>query len=82
MVIMILFHYSGNRCLKRFYLEQASGYPRHLLPHLLLYNRFIELEKEVVNPLKHLMINRGPSLNWSIQGIDHLIISSSTCQEY
>jgi len=51
MVIMILFHNSGYRCLKHFYLEHVSGHLRHLFPHLVSYNRFVELEKEVAIPL-------------------------------
>lgn len=51
MVIMILFHSSGYRCLKHFYLEHVSGHLRHLFPHPVSYNRFVELEKEVAIPL-------------------------------
>ena len=47
MVIMILFHGSGYRCLKHFYLEHVTNHLRHLFPELVSYNRFVELEKEV-----------------------------------
>jgi len=51
MVILILFHGSGYRCLKHFYLEHVSKHLRHLFPELVSYNRFVELEKEVAIPL-------------------------------
>ena len=51
MVIMILFHGSGYRCLKHFYLEHVTNHLRHLFPKLVSYNRFVELEKEVAIPL-------------------------------
>jgi hypothetical protein len=51
MVIMILFHGSGYRCLKYFYLEHVTKHLRHLFPQLVSYNRFVELEKEVAIPL-------------------------------
>ena len=38
MLIMILFHGSGYRCLKHFYLEHVSKHLRHLSPHLVSYN--------------------------------------------
>ena len=47
MVIMILFHSSGYRCLKHFYLEKVCRHMRHLFPKVVSYNRFVELEKEV-----------------------------------
>ena len=34
MVIIILFHNSGYRCLKHFYLEYVSKHLRHLFPEL------------------------------------------------
>ena len=51
MVIVILFHNSGYRCLKHFYLEHVSKHLRHLFPKLVSYNRFVELEREVAIPL-------------------------------
>ena len=50
MIIIILFHNSGYRCLKHFYLEYVSKHLRHLFPELVSYNRFVELEKEVAIP--------------------------------
>ena len=46
MVIMILFHNSGYRCLKHFYLEHVSGHLRHLFPHLVSYNRLLSWKRK------------------------------------
>ena len=51
MLILILFHDSGYRCLKHFYLEKVCKHMRHLFPKVFSYNRFVELEKEVAIPL-------------------------------
>lgn len=51
MVIMILFHGSGYRCLKHFYLQHVCKHLRHLFPKVVSYNRFVELEYEVAIPL-------------------------------
>ena len=51
MLIIILFHDSGYRCLKHFYLEKVYKHLRHLFPEVVSYNRFVELEKEVAIPL-------------------------------
>ena len=40
MVIMILFHSSGYRCLKHFYLEKVCKHMRHLFPEVVSYNRW------------------------------------------
>ena len=51
MLIMILFHDSGYRCFKHFYLEKVCKQLRHLFPKVVSYNRIVELEREVVIPL-------------------------------
>ena len=51
MVIMILFHSSGYRCLKHFYLEKVCKHMHHLFPEVVSYNRFVELEREIAIPL-------------------------------
>ena len=51
MLIIILFHDSGYRCLKHFYLDKVCLHLRHLFPKLVSYNRFVELEREVAIPL-------------------------------
>ena len=48
---MILFHSSGYRCLKHFYLEEVCKPMRHLFPEVVSYNRFVELEREIAIPL-------------------------------
>ena len=51
MIIMILFHSGGYRCFKHFYLEYVCKHLAHLFPKRVSYNRFVELEKEVLFPL-------------------------------
>ena len=51
MLIMTLFHDSGYRCLKHFYLESVCKHMRHLFPRVVSYNRFVELERDVAVPL-------------------------------
>lgn len=51
MLIIILFHDSNYRCLKHFYQEHICKHLRHLFPKVVSYNRFVELEREVVFPL-------------------------------
>ena len=46
-----MFHDSGYRCLKHFYIEKVCRHMRHLFPKVVSYNRFVELEKEVAIPL-------------------------------
>ena len=48
MTILILFHDSGYRCLKHFYLQYVCKYMRHLFPKTVSYNRFAELERRAV----------------------------------
>lgn len=51
MLIMILFHDSGYRCFKHFYLEKVCKQLRHLFPNVVSYNRIVELERDVAVPL-------------------------------
>ena len=51
MLIMILFHDSGYRCFKHFYLEKVCKHLRYLFPKVVSYNRIVELEREVAVPL-------------------------------
>ena len=51
MLIMILFHDSGYRCLKHFYQEKVCRHMRYFFPKVVSYNRFVELEKDVAVPL-------------------------------
>lgn len=51
MVILILFHSGGFRCFKHYYLEYVCKHLSHLFPVHVSYNRFVELEKEILLPL-------------------------------
>lgn len=51
MVILILFHSGGFRCFKHYYQEYVCKHLPHLFPKRVSYNRFVELEKEVLLPL-------------------------------
>ena len=45
MLILIVFHCSGYRRLKHYYLIYVCVHLRHLFPEVVSYNRFVELEK-------------------------------------
>ena len=51
MLIKILFHDSGYRCFKHFYLEKVCKQFRHLFSKVVSYNRIVELERDVAVPL-------------------------------
>lgn len=51
MVILILFHSCGFRCFKHYYKEYVCKHLKHLFPCQVSYNRFVELEKEVLLPM-------------------------------
>ncbi len=51
MLIIILFHCSGYRCMKHFYLEKVCKGIRNLFPAVVSYYRFVELQKDVAVPL-------------------------------
>ena len=48
MVILILFHSGGFRCFKHYYKEYVCEHQTHLFPRRASYNRFVELEREVL----------------------------------
>ena len=48
MVILILFHSGGFRCFKHYYKEYVCKHLTYLFPKRVSYNRFVELEKEVL----------------------------------
>ena len=48
MVILILFHSGDFRCFKHYYKEYVCKHLTHLFPKRVSYNRFVELEKEVL----------------------------------
>ena len=49
--IMILFHFSGFKCLKCFYTQYVCSHMGHLVPTHVSYNRFTELERKVAVPM-------------------------------
>ena len=49
--IMIMFHSCGQRCLKHFYKFYICEHCTHMFHNLLSYNRFVELEKEILFPM-------------------------------
>jgi hypothetical protein len=51
MLVIILFHDSGYRCLKHFYQQKVCMHMRHLFPRAVSYNRFVELERDIAMPL-------------------------------
>ena len=51
MLIMILFHSSGYRCLKHFYLNEVCGNMKDMFPNVVSYNRLTELQKVSLLPL-------------------------------
>ena len=51
MVILILFHSGGFRCFKHYYKEYVCKHLKGMFPQCVFYNRFVELEKEVLLPL-------------------------------
>jgi len=51
MTIIVLFHCSGYRCLKHFYLYHVCIHLKHLFPKTVSYNRFVELQKQAAFPL-------------------------------
>lgn len=60
MTILVLFHRSGYRNLKQFYLEFVSVHLRAEFPALVSYNRFVEFERDALLPLSaYLQTRRG-----------------------
>ena len=51
MFIPILFHSGGFRCFKHYYKEYVCKHLKHLFLRRVSYNRFVELEKDVLLPL-------------------------------
>lgn len=60
MTILILFHQSGYRNLKQFYLEFVYQYLPREFPQLVSYQRFVEFERDALVPLSaYLQSRRG-----------------------
>ena len=47
-LIMIMFHMGGYKCLKHYYVNYICVHCRHLFPQVVSYNRFVELERDVM----------------------------------
>ena len=58
-VILIHFHSDGFRCFKHYYLQYICKYCKHLFPNTVSYNRFVELEKEVLLQLVVFIVNNN-----------------------
>jgi hypothetical protein len=51
MTILVWFHIVGYRNFKQFYLHEVSQHLRAEFPHLVSYNRFVELQRDALLPL-------------------------------
>jgi IS5 family transposase len=51
MTILVLFHQQGYRTFKQFYLEHVCAHLKGEFPHLVSYNRFVELQRDALVPL-------------------------------
>lgn len=51
MTILVWFHVVGYRNFKQFYLHEVSQHLRQEFPHLVSYNRFVELQRAALLPL-------------------------------
>ncbi len=49
--IMIIFHLKSHRNFKHFYPYYGSKHMNHYFPDLVSYNRFVELQKSIIQPL-------------------------------
>ena len=59
MTIMMIFHLKSYRNLKHFYLYYVSKHMDDSFPDLVSYNRFVELQKKVIQPLAVYLKLRG-----------------------
>lgn len=51
MTILVIFHQKSHRSLKHFYLYYVAKHMGDFFPDLVSYNRFVELQKQVIQPL-------------------------------
>ena len=58
MTILILFHQSDYKTLKAYYEKHVRCYLRWAFPKLVNYNRFVELQQEVLEPLSVYLYTR------------------------
>ena len=79
MVILILFHSGGFRCFKHYYKEYVCKHLKHLFPRQVSYNRFVELEKEVLLPMKESLLIRHLRALRSVENVQWDGSSDSSC---
>lgn len=70
MTVMIIFHLSGARCLKHFYINYVQRHLTHLFPETFSYNRFVEVEAKVFLPLAFYLQMKGTGSCSGISFID------------
>ena len=59
MTILVMYHESGYKNLKSFYLREIGLHHRNEFPHLVSYNRFVELQRRCVLPLFFYLVCKG-----------------------
>ena len=59
MTILVLFHFSGYKTLKNFYLGYVCKHLTRDFPNRVSYNRFVELQEKVVLPMAIYMKYKG-----------------------
>ena len=80
-VIMILFHSSGYRRLKHFYLEKVCKHMRHLFPEVVSYNRWSSESRSQTcldyaeSRQRKTIVNRWSSESRSLTCLDYTEIS-------
>lgn len=70
MTIMILFHLKSYRSLKNFYISHICKYMQDCFPNCVSYNRFVELQRRVLQPLAVYLKMRGLGKCTGISFID------------
>ncbi len=70
MTITIFFHLSGYRCFKWYYQKYIIGQMSAFFPHLLSYNRFVEIMPSILAPLTLYTIGRRLGKSSGINFVD------------
>ena len=74
MTIIIYYHYSGFKCFKWYYNLVVRGILRSYFPQAYSYNRFVELQKKVIQPLAVYLKRHGLGKCSGISFIDSTAI--------
>lgn len=77
MTILVLFHLKSYRNLKQFYINYVCKHMRDLFPDCVSYNRFVELQKKVIQPLAVYLKMRGLGQCTGISFIDSTTLKVS-----